>query len=59
MSLPLFHKLERLVGFKKEMAGLPIVAQRVKNPANVHEDAGSILDLAQWVTHPVSLQVAV
>ena len=29
--------------------GVPIVAQQMKNPASVQEDAGSIPGLAQWV----------
>ena len=29
--------------------GGPIVAQQVKNPTRVPEEAGSIPDLAQWV----------
>ena len=29
--------------------GLPVVAQRVKNPAGIHKDGGKILGLAQWV----------
>ena len=28
---------------------IPIVAQRVKNPTSIHEDAGSALGLTQWV----------
>ena len=28
---------------------VPVVAQRVKNPTSVHENAGLIPGLAQWV----------
>ena len=29
--------------------GVPFVAQRLTNPARIHEDVGSIPGLAQWV----------
>ena len=35
--------------FKKLTSGVPIVAQRVKNPTSIHEDEGLIPGLAQWV----------
>ena len=39
--------------------GVPMVAQQVKNPASIHEAAGSIPGLAQWIRDPVLLQAAV
>ena len=32
-----------------------VVAQRVKNPARIHEDTGSVSGLAQWVQGPAWL----
>ena len=36
----------------KVMPGVPVVAQCLTNPTRNHEVAGSIPDLAQWVTDP-------
>ena len=33
----------------KALLGAPVVAQEVKNPISIYEDAGSIPGLAQWV----------
>ena len=38
--------------FKDQQGGVPVVVQQVKNPTSIHEDAGLILDLAQWVKDP-------
>ena len=39
--------------------GVPIVAQRVKNPISIHEDADLIPGLSQWVKDPVLPQTVV
>ena len=37
----------------KNILGVTIVAQQVKNPTSMHEDVGLIPGLSQWVKDPV------
>ena len=46
-------------GQEEGRPGVPEVAQQVKNPTSIHEDAGLTLGLTEWVMDPVLLQVAV
>ena len=39
--------------------GVPLTVQWVKNPASIHEDAGSIPVPAQWAKDPALLRAVV
>ena len=41
------YKQERHIAYPQEPYGNSVVAQRVKNPASIYEDEGSIPGLAQ------------
>ena len=45
----MMRHLDLELGFKLLIPGVPVVAQKVKNPASVCEDAGVIPGLDQWV----------
>ena len=43
----------------KDVLGVPVVAQRIKNVTSSHEDVGSFPGLAQWVKEPLNRLIAV
>ena len=50
-----FHICKVVTKKKKKIlaSGVPTVAQWVKNPINIHKDAGSIPGLTQWINNLV------
>ena len=47
-----FSKAASKIYFKNANCGVLVVAQWLTNPASIHEDAGSIPGLSQWVKDP-------